>query len=48
MNKLWIYEVLIIASTKAWVGSTKIVIQYDLQLVYIYGLLQVRFLHYTI
>jgi hypothetical protein len=26
MNKLWIFEVFIIASSKAWVGTTKTVI----------------------
>ena len=39
MNKLWIFEILIVASPKAWVGNTKIMIQHDFQLVYIYGLL---------
>jgi hypothetical protein len=38
MNKLWIFEVWSIASPKMWVGSTKIVIQHNLQQVYIYGL----------
>jgi hypothetical protein len=42
-NKLWIFEVWSIASPKTWVGSTKIVIQHDLQLVYIFGLLQCVF-----
>jgi hypothetical protein len=40
MNKLWILKVLVIASPNVWVGSTKTVIQHDLQLVYIYELPQ--------
>jgi hypothetical protein len=43
MNKLWIFEVWSIASPKTWVGSTKTLIQHDLQLVYIFGLLQCVF-----
>ena len=37
VNKLWIFEVWSIASWKTWVGSTKIMIQHDLQIVYIYN-----------
>jgi hypothetical protein len=40
MNKLWIFEVWSIASSKTCVGCTKTVIQDDLQLEYISGLLQ--------
>ena len=35
MSKFWIFEVLSIASPKMWVGSTKTMIQHDLQMVYI-------------
>jgi hypothetical protein len=30
MNKLWIFEVSIIASSKMWVGNTKTMVQHDL------------------
>ena len=43
MNKLWIFEVLIIASPKMWVRSTKTMIQHDLQHMYISGLLHYVF-----
>ena len=43
INKLWIFEVWSIASPKMWVDSTKIVIKHDLQLLYIFGLLQCVF-----
>jgi hypothetical protein len=43
MNKLWIFEVWNIASPKTYVGCTKTVIQHDLQLVYISGMLQCVF-----
>ena len=43
MNTLWIFKVLSIASLKTWVDSTKTMIQHDLQLVYVFGLLQCHF-----
>jgi hypothetical protein len=43
MNKLWIFEVSIIASPKMWIGSSKTMIQHDLQYLYISGLLQYDF-----
>jgi hypothetical protein len=43
MNKSWIFKVLVIASPKAWIGSTKIIIKHDLQLKYISRLLHCVF-----
>jgi hypothetical protein len=43
MNKLWIFEVLIITSPKTWVGNTKTMIKHDLQQLYISCLLQCIF-----
>jgi hypothetical protein len=42
-NKLWIFEVWSIASSKSWIDNTKTVIQHDLQQAYISGLLQYVF-----
>jgi hypothetical protein len=38
MNKLWIFEVLIIAFSKVWVGISKTVVYQDLQLLYIFAM----------
>jgi hypothetical protein len=45
MNKLWIFEVLIIAFPKMWVGGTKTVIQHDLQQLYIFATIRFFPLH---